>query len=148
MSIKEQLLQNCQDFVTNKLQSIESTIKQHKESLLEETKATAGDKHEVGRAMVQLEIEKSSQQIPSMREMQKQLDKVNLNYSPLVRLGSLVETTLGIYFIAISSGVFYIDKKTYYAVSTDSPIGKLLLGTKMGDEIYFKSDKVVVKSVI
>ena len=58
MNIKEELLKKCHQFVNNRLQNIEETISSNQTALQSETKSSAGDKHETGRAMLQLEMEK------------------------------------------------------------------------------------------
>ena len=63
MNIKQQLYKHCQEFVNQKLDTIQKTILSNKEALNSETKSSAGDKHETGRAMLQLEMEKAGQQL-------------------------------------------------------------------------------------
>ncbi len=41
----------------------------NKKALFSETKSSAGDKHETGRAMLQLEMEKTSQQLAVINQM-------------------------------------------------------------------------------
>ena len=57
--IKEQLFTQCLAFIDNRLITIKNTMQEIQESLLSETKSSAGDKHETGRAMLQLEREKA-----------------------------------------------------------------------------------------
>ena len=66
---------------------------------------SAGDKHETGRAMLQLEMEKAGQQLKEVQEMKLQLERINLASSTeIVHLGSIVKTNTATYFIAISKG--------------------------------------------
>ena len=59
MTIKQELYKLCLEYVENRFQTIQNTIKEIQESLGSETKSSAGDKHETGRAMLQLEREKA-----------------------------------------------------------------------------------------
>ena len=68
MSIKLELYDFCLEFVDNRFQTIQNTIKEIQESLLSETKSSAGDKHETGRAMLQLEREKSGNQLVEIQK--------------------------------------------------------------------------------
>ena len=61
--IKRQLYSQCVDFVEERLSNIQNQIRAIQESLTSETKSSAGDKHETGRAMLQLEREKAGQQL-------------------------------------------------------------------------------------
>lgn len=59
MSLKEELYELCVDFVDSRLSTIQQTIESNQKALTSETKSSAGDKHETGRAMLQLEMEKA-----------------------------------------------------------------------------------------
>jgi hypothetical protein len=69
MDIKEVLLKQCALIVNNRLETVEKIISSNQKALQSETKSSAGDKHETGRAMLQLEIEKASQQFIAIQEM-------------------------------------------------------------------------------
>ena len=140
MIIKEELYKRCSDFVEQRLDTIRKTIEEIQESLTSETKSTAGDKHETGRAMLQLEREKAGNQLAEIQKLKAVLSKVDiLKQSDVVSLGSLVYTTKSNYFIAISAGEIRVDEKQFYAISPNTPIGKLLLGKTTNDEVVFNS---------
>jgi len=129
MNIKQQLYSYCQEFVNQKLKTIQKTILSNKEALNSETKSSAGDKHETGRAMLQLEMEKAGQQLKVVQQMQTQLSKIDVNSKNSIGcLGSLIATNSNNYYLAISIGKVTIDSKDYFVISPNSPIGKLLLG--------------------
>ena len=136
--MKEQIYKHCVAHVEERLQRLQQTIANLKEALTSETKSTAGDKHETGRAMVQLEREKSGIQLAEVQKLQQLLAKISLiNHTSVVHLGSLVHTSKAIYFIAISIGQVKIEDKVVYAIAPNTPIGKLLIGKKINEEITF-----------
>ena len=142
--IKKELYKACQVFVTKKHQTIKNTIASNKKALLSETKSSAGDKHETGRAMLQLEMEKAGQQLVEVQILKETLAKIDVNKpSNLVCLGSVVYTSKANYFIAISTGKITIDNTDYYAISPNSPIGKEMLGKKKGDTIQFNQTEII-----
>lgn len=146
-SIKEQLYRACLEFVRTKEDNILNTIRSHKEALSSETKSSAGDKHETGRAMLQLEMEKASQQLEVVHAMKAVLQRMDVSKkSDAVSLGSIIATNFGNYFLAISAGELNIEGEKYYAVSAGSPIGKLLLGKKAGGSIIFQN-KIEIKEI-
>lgn len=147
MSLKEELYELCVDFVDSRLSTIQQTIESNKKALTSETKSSAGDKHETGRAMLQLEMEKAGQQLQDVQKMKETLVKINLKETEVISLGSLVETNLGTYFISISAGQLLIENRTYFAISTSSPIGKLLLGKKEGQSLVWNGRKINIHSV-
>lgn len=147
MSIKFELFKQCQEFVYNRLQTVEEIISSNQKALQSETKSSAGDKHETGRAMLQLEMEKASQQLEGIQQMKTILSKINFsNTSETAHLGSIVKTSSGNYFLSISAGKLIIENTTYYAVSVSSPIGKILLGKKENDLYNFngKENKIIL----
>lgn len=150
MSLKEELYKVCKLYVDKREETITTIISSHQNSLTSETKSSAGDKHETGRAMLQLEMEKAGQQLQSITLMKKTLAKVDISkHAEVARLGSLITTTKAHYFLSISAGLLNIEKskKTYFAISVSSPIGKLFLGKKTGDIISFNSTKIEILGI-
>ena len=142
--IKKELYEACQVFVTKKYQTIKNSVASNKKALLSETKSSAGDKHETGRAMLQLEMEKAGQQIVEVQKLKETLAKIDFNKpSSLVCLGSVIFTLQANYFLAISTGKITINNTDYYAISPNSPIGKELLGKKKGDTIQFNKATII-----
>lgn len=144
LKIKQQLLEACLDFVKEKHNTISKSIASNKNDLFSETKSSAGDKHETGRAMIQLEMEKAGQQLSEVTIMQEVLKKITIEKkSDVTCLGSLIKTTKGTYFLAISIGKIEINGVDYFAISSQSPIGKQLLGKKVGEIIHFNSAEIL-----
>ena len=149
MNIKQVLYSECEQFVNERLQTIEKIISSNQRALTSETKSSAGDKHETGRAMLQLEMEKAGQQLQVISKMKETLSKINLiQNSEKAHLGSLIQTTTGIYFLSISAGQITYKNKHYFAVSTSSPIGKLLLGKQEKESILFNGKTSTIETII
>lgn len=71
----------------------------------EETKSSAGDKYETGRAMMQLEIEKQSVQLAEAMKLKHVLSQINPEKTTeTIQSGSLVFTDQGNFYISISAG--------------------------------------------
>lgn len=146
--IKEALFLQCANFVENRFQTIQNTISEIQESLTSETKSSAGDKHETGRAMLQLEREKAGNQLAEIQKIKESFSKINIsNSSKMIGLGSLVYTSNANYFIAISAGELSVENMKVYAISPSTPIGQLLMGKIVGDEVDFREQKFIVKDV-
>ncbi|WP_308991696.1 3-oxoacyl-ACP synthase [Mariniflexile litorale] len=148
-TIKEYLYAQCVDFVEHRFQTIQNTIQEIQESLLSETKSSAGDKHETGRAMLQLEREKAGNQLAEIQKIKEIFSKIDISKtSKTIGLGSLVYTTNSNYFIGISAGELSVDSTKFYAISANTPIGQLLMGKTIGEEIVFRGQNFVVKEVL
>ncbi|MEZ4857401.1 MAG: 3-oxoacyl-ACP synthase [Flavobacteriaceae bacterium] len=136
--IKEALYQVCFEKVDNRYQKIKQTIADIDESLLEEDKSSAGDKHETGRAMLQIDRENASKQMQEVVLVQELLKKMDIkSTSDYVRLGSLVKTDKYMYFISLSIGPIEINEIPYVCIALNSPIGQTLAGKRKGDSIVF-----------
>ncbi len=130
-SIKVILYQKCLDFVEERIRRSQSAIAAAREAGNEETKSSAGDKYETGRAMMQLEVEKNSEQLAQSNKLKQALAQVNPEKtSGQVDLGALVKTDKGIFYVAIPAGQLAHEGETYFAVSMASPIGKAMEGKK------------------
>ena len=148
-NLKEDLFEACMLFVSRKLKNIEEIMLANRMGLENESKSSAGDKHETGRAMLHLEMEKASQQFEVVSAMKDVLKRMDINAtSDHIRLGSLVDTNQGCYFLSISAGELHIDHKVYYAVSSSSPIGALLLGKRQGEELMLGAKTIQILSIL
>ena len=78
MNIKEELYNQCIEFVENRFKTIQNTINDIQKSLQSETKSSAGDKHETGRAMLQLEREKAGNQLAEIQKVKENISKINI----------------------------------------------------------------------
>jgi transcription elongation GreA/GreB family factor len=149
MNIKQELYKQCQNFLNQRLKTIQDTISDIQNSLLSETKSSAGDKHETGRAMLQLEREKAGKQLAELQNQQKILQKINPELSHKnVALGSIVKTSAANYFIAVSVGELQINNQLFYGISAATPIGKLLLSKHVGDTITFRTQQFTILEII
>lgn len=147
--IKQKLYEECLDFVDNRFQTIQKTIKEIQESLTSETKSSAGDKHETGRAMLQLEHEKAGHQLVEIQKIKEHLSKINIEKpSKTISLGSVVYTTQSNYFIAISAGELVLDSESFFAISAATPIAQLLISKRVGDEVLFRGTTIKITKII
>lgn len=148
MIIKQQLYKQCQDFLNERLEVIQHTILDLQKSLESETKSSAGDKHETGRAMLQLEREKAGQQLAELQILNQTLRKIELTkIHNKIALGSLVKTSHLNYFIGISAGKIFLENETYYAISAGTPIAQRLLSKQVGDDIEFRDSKFKITEI-
>lgn len=149
MTIKQQLYNQCFEFVENRFLIVQKTISEIQESLLSETKSTAGDKHEIGRAMLQLEREKAGNQLSEIVKVKEALSKIDTSKSlKSIGLGSVVYTRQANYYIAVSAGQLKVENNLFYAISASTPIGQLLIGKTAGDTIIFRESSFKIIEVL
>lgn len=146
--IKVKLYQQCVDFVDQRINNSLTAISNAQESANTEVKSSAGDKHETGRAMAQLETEKNAIQLAEANKLKQVIGLINPEKaSEKVELGALVVTNSGNYYISVSIGKMTIDSVLYFGVSAVSPIGQALLNHKKGEEVTFNGRKFSIKEI-
>lgn len=148
LEIKKLLFEACNQFCNTKLATISKSLNDIQEALTTETKSSAGDKHETGRAMLQLEREQLGTQFSEILKLKESLNRIDISkVSKSIGFGSVVFTTEFHYFIAISAGELSVNNKKFYAISPSTPIGKLLLGKVAGDGVNFKEQQFKIVSI-
>lgn len=148
-TLKTQLFDFCKEFAHNRIGRIRAVMADLNEALDDETKSSAGDKHETGRAMLQLDIEKSGVQLAEAQKMAKVLELVNIKTKTnFVGLGNVVKTNKANYFLAISAGEYKINGLQVYCISSETPIGKLLFGKSEGDTASFNGDEIKILEIL
>ena len=149
MNIKTELLETCKKFVENRFKTVQEILLSFQNDLQSETKSSAGDKHETGRAMLQLEMEKTSQQLIGIKQMISILDKIDISKKlKKIHLGSIVFTEKDSYFLSISAGKIILNNEVFYAISTSSPIGKLLLGKQENEQFLFNGNTLKIQKIV
>lgn len=137
---KSEILQIIQDKLSAKIENLERLIAETRAST-NETKSSMGDKFETSREMVQQEINTLQIQLNEHVQARNSLKQINTNLHQTIGLGSLVETDKGLYYIAVSLGQIIFNETKIFVISTESPLGKLLLGKKKEDEITLNNVK-------
>jgi hypothetical protein len=146
--LKRKLYAHCEAFVNEKIERMRQAMDEAQQAANEETKSSAGDKFETGRAMMQLEKEKYAGQLAEALELKSALSRIDVEKTyTTVQPGCIVETNRGLYFIAISAGKITVDGKVYFSISLASPIGALLHNLEAGAEVDFRERKIRILPV-
>lgn len=147
-NIKTELYNYCLSTIENKLNTINSVFDSAQLSANNETKSTAGDKHDTARAMAHLESEKNAKQLVEINKLKRVLPYLkNYKKSDKVELGSLVTTTAGNYYLSISLGKLTLDSEDYFLISAVTPIGKLLVGKSIGNFVSFSNKSIEILGI-
>ena len=149
INLKQALYELCQNYVEQKAKMARKGIKDAQDSANNETKSSAGDKYETGRAMMHLEKEKYARQLAQAIQLQEQLSNINATkVYEVVQSGALVSTSNGVFFIAISAGKLTYGGNSYFALSLAAPIAQAIKGLKIGDKGVFRGKTIEVKDII
>lgn len=122
--------------LAEKIERIQIQFDELQKSLTNETKSSAGDKHETGRAMAQLEQEKLSKALTQMTQLRSALSKVNPDEDhSVIQYGSLVQTSNGYFFFSIGLGQIEVGDAIVFCMTATSPLGQKLIGKSKGDSV-------------
>ena len=129
MTFKEQVYKHCLELINNKIYLLRQILNDLVESASNETKSTAGDKHETALAMLQIEQENTSKQLETLLSQKLLLEKIiPVIQSKQVAKGALVKTNKGYFYVSIALGKIIVEGIPVIALSPQSPVGSKLIG--------------------
>lgn len=147
-AIKALLLAACRHYVGERTTNAQQAIASASDAAADDTKSSAGDKFETTREMMQQEIARHQQLLMDAERMGQVLASLDARpHSGPAKLGSLIETNHGTFFLAISAGRLEVGGNTYWVVSTASPIGSRLVGLQAGSRFSFNHMEYAIKQV-
>lgn len=136
--LKDALYRHCQTYVDTRITNARQAMEAAQEAANSESKSSAGDKYETGRAMAQGERDRHAQLLADAVKQQQELGQIDAQKTyPTVQPGSVVLTNRGNYFIGISAGKITLAGTDYFAVSPASPIATALKNKAAGDTVSF-----------
>lgn len=146
--IKTRLYNLCIAYADERIATASEAIKAARDSSTEDTKSSAGDKYETGRAMMQQDIDRQTLQLGEARKLKTFLERMKPeNSTDTVQNGSLAITDQGVFYIAISLGQVDLDGNKYFVISSASPIGSQLMKQQPGGKFTFNGKVYKIKSV-
>lgn len=149
LHFKEKVYHHYLSELTVKIKSLQDKLNELSESAKNETKSTAGDKHETALAMLQIEQEKIRSQHKEALEQKVQLERINIQQSRVnIAKGSLIQTNKGYFFLSIALGKSKIDNLTVFAISPQSPLGEKLTGLSVNDVAEIKGINYLVEAFL
>lgn len=133
---KNQIIKAIDNELQERIKLAKESYQDAKESRDHETKSSAGDKHETGRAMMQQEMDRTETRIIQLQTFINEFKNLPVDEDmSVVAPGSVVQTDSGCYFIGLSLGKVHIDDWFIHAISVASPLGRLLLRKTTGEEV-------------
>jgi transcription elongation GreA/GreB family factor len=147
--IKQQLYNKCVAYVQSRMDAAEQAFKAAEQASNDDTKSSAGDKYETGRAMMQQEKDRNTKQLNEANKLMVALNSISTKGSSnVIETGSLVLTNGGKFYIAISAGTLVVDGESYFAVSPAAPICMQMMGKKIGEEFAMNGKVYRIEGVM
>ncbi len=131
-----------------KIHIFQSNMDDLSHSIMNETKSTAGDKHETALAMLQREQSHVSKQLQLVIAQKKVLTQLALyQQGEWITRGSLVKTSMGYFYVGVAMPKVTIERATVIGISSESPLGMALLGKKIGEHIMVNGQKHAIETI-
>lgn len=150
-ALKDRIVQYLRQQIDSSIEIATASVKSAKESREIDTKSSAGDKYETGREMMQAEVDKNTALLHKALMQRDEFDKMQLSKATdRVMAGSLLDTSRGIFFLAIAVGTgrITLGDDEVYVISLASPVGKLLLNKMKGERFEFQGKEYVVQDIV
>lgn len=136
MTLKQKINKHYFQIIEDKIEMLQQLLADLKESGSNETKSTAGDKHETALAMLQIEQANKRTQLKDALFQKSIFEKINTGIgTQKIAVGSLIKTNQGYFYLSIALGKALINEIVVIALSPQSPLGQKMLGLNIGDVI-------------
>lgn len=148
MTLKQKIHNQYLQLILDKVNMLQQILDGLKESGSNETKSTAGDKHEIALAMLQIEQANNRGQLQQAFLQKDIFEKINpANKSQKIMRGSLIKTNKGCFYMSVALGKILTEGVTVFAVSPQSPLGEKMMGLSAGDTIEINKNVYCIESV-
>jgi len=148
MTFKEKVHTHCAHLVEERIMLAQKLIAEAQAAANQDAKSSMGDKYETSREMMALEMRKTSEQLQETSKLKKVLGELKPERSSdTIVLGSLITTSMGIFYLGVSLGKITIEDKELFVLSAVAPLGKLLMGKKKGHQFDFNGQPITIIDV-
>ena len=148
MNRKQQLHRHCVQILQDRVQQAQEAMDAAQRDANSETKSSAGDKYETGRAMAHLDKERHTRTHASVLNDLYRLQQVSVtDVCSEIEVGALVSTNRGRYYLVVGLGKVVVDGSAYQVISPESPMGAFLLDIEVGDVEDFRGQTMEIISV-
>jgi transcription elongation GreA/GreB family factor len=148
MTLKQKVFYHYQHLLNEKISLLKNNLADLKESSANETKSTAGDKHETALAMLQIEQANTRAQLNEILEKKAALERIDpTGTNSKIGLGSLIETNRGFLFLSVAAGKANINGMAVLSLSPQSPLGSKLMGLSPKSSVKINQHIYIIKNI-
>jgi len=148
MSIKQELLQVCMDYVNKRINNYKLEMDVIKDSIENGDKSSDED-DDGGKGKLLNDMEKNAQHLNDATRMLETLKQINPKIqNETGALGSIIYTQSNTFFLSVSVGKIDLENSSYFAISLQSPIGMQLRNKVKGDQINFNGATYTITNII
>jgi len=149
MYIKQTIYQQLLQTLNQQIDRFQFALDELSNSVMNETKSTAGDKHETALAMLQSEQSRIAQHLYEAVDRKTVFVQLNVDdNSESVRNGSVIKTNKGYFFMGVAITKTVINDISIIGISPQSPLGKELSGHKKDDIITVNGNEYLIEDIL
>ena len=147
--MREIILKHLMGHVDKDLEEAKARMASLKESLGAESKSSAGDKHETGRAMIHLEQERVQETVGRLEHMRGVLVQRAMQGKAIQRVspGALVETTGPWVLVGVPLGKVQLPDALVLCVGVEAPLAQQWHGAQPGDQVVLGSQQLTIQAI-
>ena len=149
MLLKTRLHQHLFQFIETRISELFEQRTQISHESTDTGKGSAGDKHEVGIAMAQLEIEKIDTQIALLQQQLLQLKKTDPQQTlEHIQLGALFSSSSQWFYCCVPLGAISFEEHSVFCLSPEAPLFQALKGKKAGESAVLNGKNWILDKVL
>jgi hypothetical protein len=148
MTFKQKIHQHYLQLVQDRIDVFKDMIVALTEDSKNDTKGSAGDKHETALSMMHIEQEKLNRKLREVLEQKAILDKIDsTTIAKTIIVGSLVKAN-GIYlYLSAALPKIAVDGINVIALSPQSPLGNKLMRNEIGFSFEINGTRYLIQNI-
>lgn len=149
MTFKEQIIAQYTQRIQDKIDAFQDMIAALTEDSKNDSKGSAGDKHQTALSMMHIEQEKLNYKLKEYLIENQLFSQIDFSKkSAKVILGSLVQANDNYFLIAVALPKIMVQGTTVYGISPESPLAQKLLGNEVGHSFKINTVDYLVNGIL
>jgi hypothetical protein len=146
--LRNQIHNTCLQVLNHKINILREDLLDLSRGNENDSKSSAGDKHETANAMMHLEYERTGKLMNELLVQKKNLENQAAVLNPhTIVLGSMIRTDRGIFYLSIPLGKIHVGEISVMVLSPQSPLGMLFMGSKEGSVLEWNNVKYQIENI-
>ena len=148
MTFKQKIHLHYQQLIQDKIDVFKDMIVALTEDSKNDSKGSAGDKHETALSMMHIEQEKLNHKLKEVLAQKGVLDKIDsTTVAKTIIVGSLVKAN-GIYlYLSAALPKIAVEGVNFIALSPQSPLGNKLMGNEVGFSFEINGTNYLIEEI-
>lgn len=145
---KQQVWEACQAHLLGQQEALLAEQQALQEAANSETKSSAGDKYETGRAMAQGEIEKLAARLLSLKAELALLESQKTSQNSRISPGALAQIAGVWYYIGPALGIIQVQGQKVAFLSRQAPLAQAIWGKAEGETAPFQGKNWLIERIV